>query len=540
MGLTGAGKSKFIERVTGLEAGVGHSLSSETNSLVPYCFESGNRRICLVDTPGFDDSRCNDTEIFKEIAFYLRMAYENRIPLGGILYLHRITDNRVSGAAERSFQLIRKICGPEGAKSVRLVTTMWDEIARGSGYEGAKAREEQLKSNENYWGWMVSNGSRVQRSMATSASAHSILGSLLDVADTTGSASLQLQKELTNEGKDFLKTASGFELGQQHSKSWEQASTALKVLLMQQLNTEEGFAQRLRLEGQMNVAATREQDLEEDIELSFKKKMKNYWRLFVKGTKEVSMLSKEISKLEERLSELNDRASSANRAEKTEDKSSEQGRAPSRRLSQARGYNPQAKNKQLPFPELSELQEQLNEMKDHAANRAETTERKSIEQGRAPSRKLFQARVSNLDAETTQPSSPQQSARSNPTRRSTPSTSSDLQPPQGNPRLKAKKRLKKGKGDPCFDNMTEEEKTAYLRKKIARKERRKLATRNALAVLGMLGGVATIAAGAATLQIPVVAAGIALFGTAGMKLDFSRKKKKRPEDEKAWEVSEHD
>jgi small neutral amino acid transporter SnatA (MarC family) len=88
--------------------------------------------------------------------------------------------------------------------------------------------------------------------------------------------------------------------------------------------------------------------------------------------------------------------------------------------------------------------------------------------------------------------------------------------------------------------MTEEEKTAYLRKKIARKERRKLATRNALAVLGMLGGVATIAAGAATLQIPVVAAGIALFGTAGMKLDFSRKKKKRPEDEKAWEVSEHD
>jgi hypothetical protein len=37
MGLTGAGKSKFIERVTGLEAGVGHSLSSgESISLAAF------------------------------------------------------------------------------------------------------------------------------------------------------------------------------------------------------------------------------------------------------------------------------------------------------------------------------------------------------------------------------------------------------------------------------------------------------------------------------------------------------------------------
>ncbi|EGU76020.1 hypothetical protein FOXB_13438 [Fusarium oxysporum f. sp. conglutinans Fo5176] len=56
----------------------------------------------------------------------------------------------------------------------------------------------------------------------------------------------------------------------------------------------------------------------------------------------------------------------------------------------------------------------------------------------------------------------------------------------------------------------------------------------------ILGGVATIAAGAATLQIPVVAAGIALFGTAGMKLDLHKKKKKKPEEDREWVVSEHD
>jgi hypothetical protein len=90
-----------------------------------------------------------------------------------------------------------------------------------------------------------------------------------------------------------------------------------------------------------------------------------------------------------------------------------------------------------------------------------------------------------------------------------------------------------------LEAMSEGERKEYLEKKLARQEKLKIVKRNTLAVLGMLAGGATIAAGAATMQIPVVAAGIALFGTSGMKLDF-HKKKKKVVDDKEWVVSEHD
>lgn len=89
-----------------------------------------------------------------------------------------------------------------------------------------------------------------------------------------------------------------------------------------------------------------------------------------------------------------------------------------------------------------------------------------------------------------------------------------------------------------LETMSEIERKEYLEKKLARQEKLKIVKRNTLAILGMLAGGATIAAGAVTMQIPVVAAGIALFGTAGMKVDFHKKKK--VVEDKEWVVSEHD
>ncbi|KAH7007523.1 hypothetical protein EDB80DRAFT_530557, partial [Ilyonectria destructans] len=87
-----------------------------------------SRRIYLVDPLGFDNTHGSDVEIFKEMAVFLGQVYRSGARLGGVLYCHRITDNRISGSALRSFTLLKKLCGPDAAKFVILITIMWDSI----------------------------------------------------------------------------------------------------------------------------------------------------------------------------------------------------------------------------------------------------------------------------------------------------------------------------------------------------------------------------------------------------------------------------
>ncbi|KAF4462600.1 hypothetical protein FALBO_10583 [Fusarium albosuccineum] len=115
-----------------------------------------------------------------------------------------------------------------------------------------------------------------------------------------------------------------------------------------------------------------------------------------------------------------------------------------------------------------------------------------------------------------------------------------LQADRGTERQQARKKQGDKKALALPKDKTREPTVRTVEIELARREKRRVMKRNALAILGMLGGAATIAAGAATLQIPVAAAGIALFGTAGMKLDFSRKKKKKKDDDDEWTVDDHD
>jgi hypothetical protein len=68
--------------------------------------------------------------------------------------------------------------------------------------------------------------------------------------------------------------------------------------------------------------------------------------------------------------------------------------------------------------------------------------------------------------------------------------------------------------------------------KLERGKKRRIVKRNLLPILGMLAGVGVIAAGGATLQIPVVGAGIGIFGTAAAKLSRGPGGKK----DKVWEI----
>jgi predicted GTPase len=90
MGPTGSGKSsvcrfivssgssidqqQFIELASGINGIVGHSLESCTNEIsvikfpVPELLDS---EICLVDTPGFDDTNKSDVDVFRMVSDWL-------------------------------------------------------------------------------------------------------------------------------------------------------------------------------------------------------------------------------------------------------------------------------------------------------------------------------------------------------------------------------------------------------------------------------------------------------------------------------------
>jgi hypothetical protein len=134
------------------------TLGTSTVTVYP-CNLSPNTTVYLVDTPGFDDTHRSDTEVLRDLATWLTESYTANIKLSGIIYLHRISDIRMQGSAKRNLLMFKKLCGDNALKSVILGTTMWDRVSE---LEGV-AREKELISTPDFWGWMVSQGSRVFR-----------------------------------------------------------------------------------------------------------------------------------------------------------------------------------------------------------------------------------------------------------------------------------------------------------------------------------------------------------------------------------------
>ncbi|KAK1757204.1 hypothetical protein QBC47DRAFT_400833 [Echria macrotheca] len=175
MGLTGSGKSTFASLLTGQRVTVGHGLASNTAETSCYTIplDSGET-FRLIDTPGFDDTAVSDEAILKKIA--AELASHN--DLLGIIYLHRITDVRLSGASIRGFNVLKKLCQPENYDKIVLATTMWSdaELAIG-GKEAAERRESQLW--EFHWSKLF-YGSKIVRHHNTEDSARRIVGLFLD------------------------------------------------------------------------------------------------------------------------------------------------------------------------------------------------------------------------------------------------------------------------------------------------------------------------------------------------------------------------
>ncbi|KAK3401545.1 P-loop containing nucleoside triphosphate hydrolase protein [Sordaria brevicollis] len=309
LGMTGSGKSQFISKLTGAETGVGHNLQSGTVSLDLYsCVENG-RRIFVADTPGFGDTRRPDVEILKDIAFFLGQIYRHNVRLGGILYLHPITDNRVSGSALRTFHLLRALCGPQALKCAALVTTKWDSLRSAKDDLAATDRENELKYTSNFWGLMRQQGSQVHRWFGSESSARSIVRELFQSSyQSTSLPVLQIQRELIDENRPLDDTTAGREVMSRYGVAYQKLKRDIEDLkdhLSATNLTPEEFSESdrelNRLMDELNATEELHQGLQVSTQNLFDEKQSQYSEMY-QGT--IRELTDRLSRCEERLSQL--------------------------------------------------------------------------------------------------------------------------------------------------------------------------------------------------------------------------------------------
>ncbi|KAF8232385.1 hypothetical protein L208DRAFT_1452237 [Tricholoma matsutake] len=224
MGPTGTGKSTFIDTATRQDGRhVSHHLKSFTTEIraVRYPHPTTLRSFVLVDTPGFNDTSKSDTEVLTMIADWLAKTYKNKVKLDGIIYLHRISDNRMSGSPLKNLQMFAKLCGDGAIKNVVLVTTMWTKVKGDLG----ERREKEL--GEIYWRGMLDMGSRMMRFEDSCGAAWKIIDKIVDTQDNYA---LLLQEELVDLGRRLSETEAGKTLYNRLQQVLAQQKEAIRKL----------------------------------------------------------------------------------------------------------------------------------------------------------------------------------------------------------------------------------------------------------------------------------------------------------------------
>jgi hypothetical protein len=107
------------------------------------------------------------------------------------------------GSSLRNMEMFKVICGEDALQNVILVTTMWDEVEESDGI----SREKALR--EEYWRPMIASGAKLMRFDHTRESAWHIIDQLSGMR-----LSLQLQREMVDNGKALHQTAAGRSLFQ--------------------------------------------------------------------------------------------------------------------------------------------------------------------------------------------------------------------------------------------------------------------------------------------------------------------------------------
>ena len=145
--------------------------------------------------------------------------------LGGVIYLHNITEKRMRGTTKKNLDMFHQLCGDKALARVILGTTNWGEIDK----EKGKDREKDLAAN--FWKTMIDSGSKLFRFYETQESALVFLDVILGQLEfykngkMKNDISLQIQNELINRERSIRETSAGKELRSSLQQDFEAYKT---------------------------------------------------------------------------------------------------------------------------------------------------------------------------------------------------------------------------------------------------------------------------------------------------------------------------
>lgn len=201
----------------------------ETHHLDVYCCVGLlDRRVWLVDTPGFDDTFRSDVEVLQEIATFFAELYGKNIKFSSILYLHRITDPRMSGTAVKNLELLRSICGIRALSLITLVTTRWNTLKSELELHEAREREKQLAEEDSFFKPLIERGSRLVRQQNLDASSTRAL--IRSLVNPEKKIDLDIQFEMVVQCRRLDKTTAGKLLRRDQDEQMKQSERELKEL----------------------------------------------------------------------------------------------------------------------------------------------------------------------------------------------------------------------------------------------------------------------------------------------------------------------
>lgn len=201
MGLTGSGKSTFIQKATGdpsieTGAGLGSSQSSlrypfwhvvmltfdiVTKEVSSYPVVLKGREVFLIDSPGFDDDMYSADDVLQEVANFINNIHSLGWVIGGIIYIHDITRERMGGEGKMNIRVLESLTGKNNWNHITLVTNKWGDSRRP---EAEAQREKELRETAEFWGDMnnAAQPALICRFDNTESGARKIIERHLDMA----------------------------------------------------------------------------------------------------------------------------------------------------------------------------------------------------------------------------------------------------------------------------------------------------------------------------------------------------------------------
>ena len=148
--------------------------------------------------------------------------YRQGIKLTGLLYLHRISDRRVSGTLRKNFKMFQELSGERTLRNVVIVTNMWGEVESRVG----EKREAELKGKDIFFKPILDQHAQMARHMNTTDTAQRILRLILHNTPLPQ----RIQEEIVDEGKDISKTSAGQELDRELQQQIGKHKEEMRVL----------------------------------------------------------------------------------------------------------------------------------------------------------------------------------------------------------------------------------------------------------------------------------------------------------------------